>query len=61
MPATNTKSPARVPTLQVPVGAIAPAGESVLTPFGDTGCFMAADYIRHRRRASGNESIALVQ
>src|SRR6185312_6950884 len=33
MPATNTKSPARAPTLHVPVGAMAPAGDSSLTAF----------------------------
>src|ERR1043166_9938867 len=31
MPATNTKSPARAPTLQVAVGAIAPTGERIFT------------------------------
>src|SRR5262245_17960044 len=41
MPATNTKSPARVPRLQVPVGLMAPSGASVLTPFGDGDCAMA--------------------
>src|SRR5262245_45284463 len=40
MPATNTKSPARTPTLQVPVGVIAPAGARVFTPFGELGCVM---------------------
>src|SRR5262245_39835626 len=35
IPATNTKSPARVPRLQVPVGLMAPSGASVLTPFGE--------------------------
>jgi hypothetical protein len=30
-----TKSPARVPSDQVPVTSIAPDGASVLTPFGD--------------------------
>jgi hypothetical protein len=38
IPATKMKSPARVPTLQVPVGLIAPSGLSVLTPLGDVGC-----------------------
>src|SRR5215471_21054605 len=33
MPATNTKSPARAPRLQVPVGAIASLGVRVRTPF----------------------------
>src|SRR6266849_4574020 len=32
------KSPAREATSQVPVGLMAPAGESVLTPLGDMGC-----------------------
>jgi hypothetical protein len=32
MPATNTKSPARAPRLQVPVGAMAPSGDRILTP-----------------------------
>ena len=31
MPATKTKSPARAPTLQVPVGLMAPSGYSVFT------------------------------
>ena len=44
MPATNTKSPARVPTLQVPVGAMAPAGASVVTPFGEE--LMRRNYTR---------------
>ena len=44
MPATNTKSPARVPTLQVPVGAMAPAGASVFTPFGEE--LMRQNYTR---------------
>src|SRR6516165_305847 len=35
------KSPARAATPQVPVGLMAPAGESVLTPLGDTGCATA--------------------
>src|SRR5687768_18499987 len=38
MPATNTKSPARVPRFHVPVGLIAPAGASVLTPAGESDC-----------------------
>src|SRR5688572_17455612 len=37
MPATNTKSPARVPRFHVPVGLIAPSGASVFTPFGEAG------------------------
>src|SRR5215470_8031275 len=32
------KSPAREATAQVPVGLMAPAGKSVLTPLGDKGC-----------------------
>src|SRR5262249_6566126 len=32
------KSPARAATSRVPVGLMAPAGDSVFTPFGDTGC-----------------------
>src|SRR6266705_3120181 len=35
------KSPAREATSQVPVGLMAPAGDSVLTPLGDTGCAAA--------------------
>jgi hypothetical protein len=35
MPAMKTKSPARAATSQVPVGLIAPGGDSVSTPFGD--------------------------
>src|SRR5215216_1144224 len=38
IPATKMKSPARVPRFHAPVGLIAPSGESVLTPFGDTCC-----------------------
>ena len=34
MPATKTKSPARAPRLQVPVGAMAPAGDKNLDPAG---------------------------
>jgi hypothetical protein len=37
IPATKTKSPARVPRFQVPVGLIAPGGDSVFTPFGESG------------------------
>src|ERR1700724_1512539 len=35
MPATKMKSPARVPTLQVPVGRMPPVGDRTFTPFGD--------------------------
>src|SRR5712692_8162446 len=35
IPATNTKSPARAPRLQAPVGLMAPFGASVLTPSGE--------------------------
>src|SRR5215468_2642687 len=35
IPATKTKSPARVPTAHVPVVLIAPSGASVLTPWGE--------------------------
>jgi hypothetical protein len=38
MPAMKMKSPARVPRLHVPVGLMAPGGDNVFTPFGDTGC-----------------------
>src|SRR6478609_433500 len=38
MPATNTKSPALTPRLQVPSALMAPGGLSVLTPFGDGDC-----------------------
>ena len=37
MPATNTKSPARVARCQVPVGLMAPSGDSVRTPAGEGG------------------------
>src|SRR5262245_9925832 len=42
MPATKTKSPARVPTSHVPVVLIAPSGASVLTPLGEDDCASAA-------------------
>src|SRR5579871_1711807 len=32
------KSPARTPTLQVPVGLMAPSGDSVRTPLGEVDC-----------------------
>src|SRR5262245_34403276 len=35
MPATKTKSPARVPRFHVPVVLMAPSGASVLTPWGE--------------------------
>src|SRR5712692_4354694 len=38
IPATKTKSPARVPRLQVPSALMAPEGLSVLTPLGDGDC-----------------------
>src|SRR5438128_10345586 len=38
MPATKIKSPALAPRLQVPSVLIAPAGLSVLTPFGEGAC-----------------------
>src|ERR1700730_10142833 len=38
MPATKTKSPALAPRLHVPSALIAPAGLSVLTPFGEGAC-----------------------
>src|SRR5262249_21272855 len=42
MPATNTKSPARLPSPQGPVGWIAPGGAKVLTPFGEVGAIAAS-------------------
>src|SRR6266571_5451776 len=46
MPATKTKSPARVPRFQVPVGLMAPSGDSVFTPCGETCCANAGPEIK---------------
>src|SRR5437879_5429955 len=42
MPATNTKSPARVPRFHVPVVLMPPSGESVFTPPGEVDCAITA-------------------
>src|SRR5512139_2224220 len=59
MPATNTKSPALAPRLQVPSALMAPGGLSVLTPFGDGDCAkprpdVVAMAIRQRRARRWN-------
>src|SRR5262249_55717176 len=47
MPATNTKSPARAPTLHVAVGAIAPGGDRI---------FSTASMLHHQLDPVGGEA-----
>src|SRR5262249_12877105 len=55
MPATNTKSPARVPSAHGPVGRIAPPGDRICTPPGEfsTIALPATDGLASARRHAG--------
>jgi hypothetical protein len=53
MPATNTKSPARVPRLHVPVGLIAPLGASVLTAVEAGCCAQAGSEAKANAKSEG--------